>query len=341
MIRRPTINDVARAAGVSKRTVSRAINGSDKVNARTRERIEALIREMGFRPNRQARGLAMRRSYLLGLVYDVPTLFIADMQGGILEVCRDGGFELLVHACDVHGTQAVDEILQFVERAHLDGLVVLPPFSQVSQLTDGLERTGIPFIELSSEVSGRPWRQVVTGYAPAINAMTEHLFAMGHRRFGFISGPGDNLSSRKRREAFERALAGHGLTLRPEWTAEGAFTFESGAVAAREMLGGKTRPTAIFAANDEMALAVIKVAGQRGLEVPGDLSVVGFDGTPFSAFVTPALTTIARNTHAMAELAARKLIDLIEHGEEAARKHATRVTPTFIARESTGPAPAP
>ncbi|MEJ2384006.1 MAG: LacI family DNA-binding transcriptional regulator [Xanthomonadales bacterium] len=341
MIRRPTINDVARAAGVSKRTVSRVINGSDKVNVKTRERIESLIREMGFRPNRQARGLAMRRSYLLGLVYDVPTRFIADMQGGVLDVCRDSGFELLVHACASHGPQGIDEILQFVERVHLDGLVVMPPFSQSNRLIDGLERTGIPFIELTSEVSERPWRQVVTDYAPAISAMTEHLFELGHRRFGFVSGPADNLSSRKRGEAFAQALAAYGLTLRPEWIAEGAFTFESGAAAARKMLGRTDRPTAIFAANDEMALAVIRVANDMGLAVPGDLSVVGFDGTPFSAFVTPTLTTIVRNTHEMAELAAHKLIDLIEQGEDAARRHATRVTPTFLARESTGPAPAP
>jgi LacI family transcriptional regulator len=339
MIRRPTITDVARAAGVSKRTISRVINGSDKVNARTRERIEALIDEMGFRPNRQARGLATRRSYLLGLVYDVPTLFIAEMQRGILDACRERGFELLVHACDSRDSRLVDEILGFADRAHLDGLVVLPPFSQLTPLTEALDRAGMPFIHLSSEMSERPWRQVVTGYGPAIGAMTDHLVELGHRRVGFISGPVDNLSSRKRREAFEQALARHGLALRPEWIATGAFTFESGVLAARTLLAGEDRPTAIFAANDEMALAVINVAAGLGLAVPKDLSVVGFDGTPFSAFVTPPLTTIARNTHVMAELATRKLIDLVEHGEDAARTHATLVAPTFIARESTGAAP--
>ena len=339
MTRNPTINDVARVAGVSKRTVSRVINGSDKVNARTRERIEAVIREMGFRPNRQARGLASRRSYLLGLVYDVPTLFIADIQRGILAACRDSGFELMVHACDAHGEREVDEILGFADRAQLDGLIVLPPFSELAELTGALASAGRPFIEFSSELSDRPWRQVVTGYESAIVEMTDHLVALGHRRLGFISGPADNLSSRKRHEAFESALARHGLELRPELTVEGAFTFESGAVAARSLLATEQRPTAIFAANDEMAFAVINAAAQQGLAVPRDLSVVGFDGTRFSAFVTPALTTIERRTQEMAELATRKLVALIERGEDAARTYATLIAPTFIARDSTGPAP--
>ncbi len=335
----PTINDVAEAAGVSKRTVSRVINKSDKVNAKTRARVEDVIRRLNFAPNRQARGLAARRSYLIGLVYDVPTLFIADIQKGILNVCNESGFELVVHACHIEDENMVDEVLQFVSRTNVDGLIVLPPVSDVEELASALNNASCPYVQFTSQLSAEPWKQVVTNYLPAVTDMTAHLVGLGHRRFGFISGPRDNTSSRKRQEAFVEALGQYGLKLSRALIVEGAFTYESGVRAAEKLLTREDRPTAIFAGNDEMAFGVMNVAHRMGLKVPDDLSVVGFDGTAFANFIIPSLTTIRRQANEMSQLGAQKLIARITEGRDAARAFETMVSPQFVPRDSTGPAP--
>jgi LacI family transcriptional regulator len=334
-----TINDVAEAAGVSKRTVSRVINKSDKVNARTRQRVEEVIRELNFAPNRQARGLAARRSYLSGLVYDVPTLFIADIQKGILNVCNESGYELVVHACHIEDPNMVNEVLQFVGRTKVDGIIVLPPVSDVSPLAKALDEAGCPHVQFTSQLSAEPWKQVVTNYLPAITDMTAHLVGLGHRKFGFISGPKDNMSSRKRQEAFVQALSQYGLELPRNMIVEGAFTYESGERAAEKLLSRKDRPTAIFAGNDEMAIGVMNVAHRMGMKVPEDLSVVGFDGTAFANFIIPSLSTIRRQANEMSQLGAQKLIARITEGRDAARAYETMVSPQFVPRNSTGPAP--
>jgi LacI family transcriptional regulator len=335
----PTINDVAEAAGVSKRTVSRVINKSDKVNEKTRMEVEAVIRKLNFSPNRQARGLAARRSFMLGLVYDMPTLFIADIQQGILGVCSDSGFELVVHACHIEQRNLVDDVLGFIRRTKVDGVVILPPVSEVAALTTALNEAGCKYVQFSSGQSAEPWKQVVTNYLPAITDMTRHLVGLGHRRLGFISGPRSNLSSQKREEAFVQVLGDSGLELDSRMVAEGAFTYDSGERAAEKLLSRPDRPTAIFAANDEMAFGVMNVADRMGIRVPEDLSVVGFDGTAFSKFVIPSLSTIQRQPQEMARLGTQKLIALINEGEDAARAYETMVSPRFVSRESTGPAP--
>jgi len=335
----PTINDVADRAGVSKRTVSRVLNNSDKVNAATRTRVQQVIDELNFTPSSQARGLAARRSYLLGLIYDVPTLFINEVQKGILSVCTDEGYDIVVHPCEFGSEHLVDDVQRFVRRSKVDGIIMLPPVSEITELVEAIEAWGIPYVRFSSELSATPWRLVVTNYGPAVTDMTNHLVELGHRDIGFISGPRDNVSSQKRQQAFVEALAQHGLTLRSEFVAEGEFTYESGVRAARELLSKKERPTAIFAANDEMAFGVMNVANALGIAVPGDLSVVGFDGTRFATFVIPSLSTIHRPSREMAGLGARKLLGFINGGVEAARSFESMVSPTFVPRESTGPAP--
>jgi len=334
-----TINDVADQAGVSKRTVSRVINRSSKVNEATRTKVQAVIEQLNFTPNRQARGLAASRSYLIGLIYDVPTLFINNVQKGILSVCGDAGYELVVHACHIESDHLIDDVTQFVDSAHLDGVIILPPVSDLGNLATSLDEIGCPFVRFTSELGDEPWKLVVTNYLPAITDMTNHLVKLGHRKMGFISGPGTNLSSQKRQEMFVQALAHYDLKLPREMIAEGAFTYESGVKAATELLSRERRPTAIFAANDEMAFGVMHVAHEMGLNIPDDLSLVGFDGTPFSSFVIPTLSTIRRQTNEMSRLGTQKLLALIDEGPDAARSFETMVSPQFVPRKSTGPAP--
>jgi LacI family transcriptional regulator len=335
----PTINDVAELAGVSKRTVSRVINQSAHVNEATRAQVQAVIKQLKFTPNRQARGLAASRSYLLGLIYDVPTLFINNVQKGILSVCGDAGFELVVHACHIDSDCLIDDVVRFVDNTHVDGVIVLPPVSDLGDLAKALDEIGCNFVRFTSELGDEPWKLVVTNYLPAITDMTNHLVKLGHREMGFISGPRGNISSQKRHEMFVQALARYDIKLPREMIAEGAFTYESGVKAAKKLLSRDRRPTAIFAANDEMAFGVMHVAHEMGLKIPDDLSLVGFDGTQFSSFVIPALSTIRRQTNEMSRLGTQKLLALIDEGPDAARSFETMVSPQFVPRKSTGPAP--
>ena len=335
----PTINDVADLAGVSKRTVSRVINRSEKVNEETRTRVQAIIEQLQFTPNRQARGLAASRSFLIGLVYDTPTLFINNVQRGILSVCGDAGYELVVHACHIDSNRLLNDVKQFVERAHVDGVIILPPVSEVDDVAEMLDQSDCPYVQFSSELGSEPWKQVVTNYLPAITDMTGHLVKLGHRKMGFISGPRANISSQKRQEMFVQALAAYDIKLPRTMIVEGAFTYESGVAATTKLLSQQRRPTAIFAANDEMAFGVMNVAHEMGLNIPDDLSLVGFDGTSFSSFVIPALSTIRRQTDEMARLGTQKLLALIDEGPDAARSFETMVSPQFVPRKSTGPAP--
>lgn len=335
----PTINDVAAQAGVSKRTVSRVLNKSDKVNDKTRRRIQKIIDDLDFTPSSQARGLAARRSYLLGLIYDVPTLFTNEVQKGVFNVSADEGYDIVVHPCESSSPNLVNDVRRFVRRAKVDGIIALPPVSDMTVLIEAIESWNIPYVRFSADLSSTPWRQVVTNYVPAIEDMTNHLVELGHRRIAFISGPKTSPSSQKRQQVFVEALAQHGLELRDEFVIEGAFTYESGVRAAKQLLKRESRPTAIFAANDEMAFGVMNVADALRIEVPEDLSVVGFDGTRFANFVIPSLTTIHRPSREMAGLSARKLLAYINEGVEAAQRFESMVSPRFVPRDSTGPAP--
>ncbi len=333
----PTINDVAALAGVHKRTVTRVMNSSGKVKAATRSKVEQAIKQLNFSPNRQARGLAAKRSYLLGLVYDAPTLFINDILKDTLGIIEDEGYELVVHAGSYPSENLVDDVIRFVKRANLDGVIVLPPVADIADIGKELKKAGCRYVRVTSDISDETSRLVVTDYLSAISDMTRHLVEFGHRDIGFISGPNTHLSSRKRQEAFVLALSTHGLDLPAEMVVEGAYTFDSGLMAANELLSREHRPTAIFAGNDEMAFGVIRVAHQLGLNIPADLSLVGFDGTPFSNFVVPTLSTIIRPTGLMAKLATQKMLAQFNNGSNATHISETMISPRFEARESTGP----
>ncbi len=338
--KKPTINDVADLAGVSKRTVSRVINNSELVSETTRTKVQKIIDELNFKPNRHARGLAARRSYLIGLVYDAPSLFITSIQRGILSICTQAGYDLVVHVSPVDSDQLIDEVTEFVSRAHLDGVIILPPVSEIDEVGTVLDEAGYDVVQFTSKSGDEPWKLVVSDYQPAIDDLTKHLVDFGHRDIGFISGPSDRVASQKRHDCFVRALKTHGLELRPEWTVEGDFTFEAGLEAGRELLALEHRPTAIFAANDEIAFGVMNVADEMGLKIPDDLSLVGFDGSRVSIFVVPSLSTVIRDSDAMARLGTQKLLALIEEGPEGASVYKSVVFPRFVPRESTGPVPA-
>lgn len=334
--RRATINDVARLAGVSKKTVSRVINASPSVQQATRERIEEVIRQTGYVPDPQARGLAFRRSFLIGLIYDNPNpQYVVNMQLGLLDAMRGSGFELVVHPCDRGSQTLVEDIRSFIDRQKLFGVVLTPSVSEDERVAEVMREIGCEYVRVASVTVDAPRHMIETQDRLGGLAAGRHLAGLGHRRIGFISGVATFRSSHERRTGLEQGLAEHGLGLDPALVAEGAYTFESGLDCARRLLPGPDRPTAIFAANDEMAAGALHAARELGLAVPGDVSIVGYDDFQIAARVWPPLTTIHTPTRRIGQMAAEKLM-----GRDTAEPAPEEHLPTLIIRQSSGPPPA-
>ncbi len=331
----PTIHDVAEAAGVSIRTVSRVLNRSPMVNADTREKIEAAIARLNFRPSLRARALAMRRSFLIGMVHnDRNALVLEAVQRGIVGEAAPDGYELIMHSVPSAENLAIKDVLAFVHRSRVDGLVVLPPVSGIPGLADALAQEGVAAVALSSTPVDGYVSVIISEERRAAAKVARYLVDLGHRRIAMVTGPQDMISARERRAGFKDALDQAGLTLLAE--AEGDYGFISALSAAEAFLDRAEPPTAIFAANDIMAAAVLKVAAARGIAVPQDLSVVGFDGSILAQMLTPALTTVLRPFDEMARQATRHLLDTLAGAPIA---QVDRADLPLILSESSGPPP--
>lgn len=305
----PTINDVAKAAGVSKKTVSRVINRSPLLNEETRKRVEEVIRDLGYIPNPQARALALRRNFLIGLVHDNPNAqTVMNVQQGMLEALYGSEFEMVVRPVDRGSATMLDDLSHFLERQRLFGVLLMPPVSENDRVAKLCEDIGCRYVRMGSATLDEPQHMVASNDREAVRAAVEYLIEQGHRRIGLVSGPHGFRSARERRLGFEDALGAAGINLPRSMVADGNYTFDSGLVAADRLLDLMPRPTAIFSSNDEMAAGVIHAARQRGLDVPRDLSIVGFDDTPIAAHIWPPLTTVRWPIASMARSAALKLI---------------------------------
>ncbi|MGP7795672.1 LacI family DNA-binding transcriptional regulator [Sphingomonas sp. CLY1604] len=312
----PTINDVARIAGVSKKTVSRVINRSPLLNDETRKRVEDVIGELGYTPNPQARALALRRNFLIGLVHDNPNAqTVMNVQQGMLEALHDTEFEMVVRPLDRGSATMLEDLRHFLERQRLFGVLLMPPISENDTVARLCVDIGCRYVRMGSAALDGPDHMVASNDREAVRAATDYLIAQGHRRIGFVGGPHGFRSARERRAGFEEALGAAGIAMPRSMIADGNYTFESGLVAAERLLDVIPRPTAIFSSNDEMAAGVIHAARQRGLDIPRDLSIIGFDDTPIAAHVWPPLTTVRWPIASMARSAALKLIAGEQEGE--------------------------
>jgi len=334
---KPTINDVARLAGVSKKTVSRVINRSPLLNDETRDRVEAVIRETGYVPNPQARALALGRNFLIGLVHDNPSAqTVLNVQQGILRALRDTEFEMVVRPVDRGSATMLTDVHDFVSRQRPFGVILLPPISENDQLADLCRELGCRYVRMGSAQLDAPQHMVASNDRQAVAEATRYLIAQGHRRIGLITGPHGFRSSRERRQGFEDALAEAGIKLPRSLIADGNYTFESGISATQSLLDVSPRPTAIFASNDDMAAGVLLAARQRGLAVPEQLSIIGFDDQPLAARVWPPLTTVHWPMEAMGRSAALKLIaDMIDEDNDV--EEPSMFVSTLVKRGSVAP----
>lgn len=331
-----TIDDVAAQAGVSIKTVSRVVNNEPNVRQATREKVEAAIAALDYRPNLSARSLAGNRSYLLGLVYGQPGAhYVLDIQEGILEICRPQGYELVVHPANHRDPALLNEIRDLVLEKRIDGVMLTPPLSDNMEVVGALRKLSIPLVRVAptQEKGASPF--VETNDEEAAYDMTCQLIAMGHSRIGFVAGHPDHRAVARRLDGYKAALVENRLPLVDSLMIQGDNNFASGELCGAQLLALKQRPTAIFAATDDMAAGVLMAAHQLGLRIPEQLSVAGFDDTPVAQQIWPALTTIRQPTRQMA----RKATDLLLKQLRGRDIHlpASLLTSSIIVRDSTGP----
>ncbi|MEV1003830.1 LacI family DNA-binding transcriptional regulator [Nonomuraea sp. NPDC050202] len=300
------MSDVARLAGVSTATVSRVVNGRYGVSVSTIEQVRSAIEELGYESSLVATSLRRSRTNVLGLVTHSFQSYTAEVLKGVMDALSQSGFDLIIYAnSDLYGTYS-----DGWEQRHLarlagtltDGCIVVTPSGEV--------RSGTPVVVIDPARGSTAPSVTADNFAGA-TAVVEHLLGLGHRRIGFIAGRASLEAAWSREEGYRTALAEAGVPLDPQLIARGSFNPESAAPLARALLDRPDRPTAIFAASDGMALKALQVAKDLGLDVPGDLSVAGFDNIPESALAEPGLTTVDQSMYRLGYEAARMLKSLV------------------------------
>jgi LacI family transcriptional regulator len=339
-----TINDVADLAGVSIKTVSRVINREPNVRGSTQAKVEAAIAMLNYRPNPSARNLASQRANLIGLIYDDPSAYeipsagyVIRLQQGTLNACRRARYELLIHPCNYRKKNLGDEIKALIDEARPAGIVLAAPLSNMPKIVNAIQSTGTPFVRLSPGKSNGKQLSIATNDREISAEMTRYLASLGHREIAFITGHKSHKAVANRFLGYQDGLQESGLKFSERLVAEGDNSFESGLICGEKLLSGKRIPTAIFAANDDMAAAAIRIADRLGIDVPGQVSIAGFDDIALARQIFPRLTTIRQPLSKMAEQAASMLI---EGKSGTASNKGTLIIPARIEiRESTGPAP--
>ncbi len=333
-----TLLDVARHAGVSPMTASRVINRHPRVGASMRERVEASIKTLGYRPNLAGRSLRTAGLARIGVLYSNPSAaYLNQFMLGILEQSSLEGSQVLVEKSEDsdHQHAAAERLLA----AGADGMILPPSVCDAYQTIEALDARGIPLVAVAT---GAPMRGVssvrIDDYQAAC-AITRHLLELGHRDIGFISGDPSHTPSALRSRGFFDTMAASGLTVEPTRLAEGLFTYRSGLLAASNLLQTTPYPSAILCSNDDMAAAAVAVAHGLRLRVPEDLSIAGFDDTPVATTIWPELTTIHQPVAAMGRTAVTLLLDEIRQRRNGLPYRGIHevMTYTLVSRGSTAP----
>lgn len=328
-----TINDIARLAKVSKKTVSRVLNDHPTVRAETRANVKKIMSEQGYAPDPQARALAFRRSFLIALAYDNPSpQYVVNMQRGILDQLDGTDYQLVLHPVDRNAPDGLEKLKLFVERHRPAGVIMPPSVSEDESICEMLRAQACPYVRIASLDLDSPQHMVRTHDADGAAQAARHLASLGHKRIAHVHGPKSFRSAHERLAGFRAGLQEFDIELDDALTIEAGYTFESGARAANKLLSLANRPTAIFAGNDEMAIGIYTSARKLGLSIPDDLSIVGFDDTPMASRIAPALTTVRLPIRDMGAEAADSLMRLIRGVEVTDNKS---FLPEIIVREST------
>ena len=337
--RNSTIDDVAKAAGVARVTVSRVLNNGQNVRPETRERVQRAVEALGYSVNMQARALASGSGRQIMLIHahnperEPNSYYHAGLELGALRACSSLGFDLITLAIDPDGDNPSRLLASIVERERPAGIILSPPLCDDLELLSSARRGGVRIVAISAGERARALVSAV-GIDERIagKAIGEHLISIGHRRLGFVKGPAEHRSAALRYDGFVDALREAGFGDEP-WTTTGDFTFKSGVEAAELLLREQATVTALACANDDMAAGAMLALHRAGLEIPSAMSVTGFDDTPMSEIVWPPLTTVRQPIKYFTERAVHLLFEDQVNGGTQSEVVAHQV----IVRESTAP----
>lgn len=345
-LRRTTIVDVAREAGVSTKTVSRVLNGEPHVTEAVTRRVKEAAAAVNYHPNVLARALVQRRSHLIGLVYENPSpSYVVDLQMGALHRLQDERYRLVVIPIASVAKHEAD-VVGLLRSAALDGVILAPPASDSARIMADLDAVGIRFARIA------PTQWLDAGPSNLIDDVTAaceiaaHVIALGHCDIAIIRGDPTHASAQARFIGYEKAFEAAGLSIRADRIAQGYYTYDSGYVAARALLARPDRPTAILAQNDDMAVGALIAAREAGLAVPDDLSIAGFDDSEVARIAWPAITTVRQPVFDMAVAAADMVVAQLNgtttdmnrsHRHTLVIRHSTARVPGTAAAGDDGP----
>lgn len=338
-----TITDVAKKAGVSVKTVSRVMNDYEHVSVKTRDKVERAIHELSYAPNSISRQMLFNANRFganlsIGILFSDPSGgYQSRLNHALLKACFDAGRYLAVELFDERGLDWSKQVEGFLDRTRVHNLILVPPMCDSTDLHDTLKARGVNFVLISPSRAVSGASAITMDDRLAAKEMVNHLMGLGHRRIGHIGGHPDHVATLLRRQGYEEALHKVGIIPRQDYVCSGRFKFRTALRCAGEMLSLAERPTAIFAANDEMAAAVITAANRLGLKVPEDLSVVGFDDTTITKTIWPELTTVAQPYDEIARVALESVNSNKSTSHE--RPHTLILKHELIIRDSAGPAP--
>ena len=317
-----TIVDVAREAGVSIKTVSRVVNAEAGVHEETKARVLEVVQRLHYRPKASARSLAGARSFLIGLFYyDPQAAFAGNVQRGATRACREAGYHLVVESLERGAADTAEQVERTLAALRPDGVILTPPLSDDAAVLATLAAHGTRVVRLSPRDEAGLCVRIDD--VLAAEELTRLLIGLGHQQIAFLRGPSDQVASERRYLGFQRAMKA--ARLKPAWVFDGNFNFDSGVAAAHQLLALGERPTAVFAANDDMALGLQSAAEGLGLRVPQDLSLVGFDDSPAATLVWPALTTVRQPLDVMAATAVQLLLAEPEVAQSCVLPHEIKV----------------
>lgn len=325
-----TIVDIAQKLGVSYTSVSRALNGKKGVSGETRRRILAEAEKLGYQPNALARGLVSKSTSTIGLVIpDITNPFFPEVARGVEDACREAGYNLFL--CNSNWDRDQERLcLEALQKNRVDGLIINPNSAANVAF---IEKMRIPVVFLSTRIDDKKTSYVGIDNAWGARLAVEHLLACGYQRFGFIGGTDQSYSNRNRQIGYLEALNAHGVAVDEGLILNGSFDTESGYQLARQLFSGPNPPDAVFAGNDIIALGVLQYVQERGIRVPEDFGLVGFDDIYAAGLPQVQLTTIAMPKTYLGRKAFDMLLEKISAPETAAAQYV--IQPKLMVRNTT------
>lgn len=336
----PKMKDVAELAGVSIKTVSRVLNNEPHVQERMRERVRNAMRELDYVPSNSARILRGNRSYTINMIcHSHRSSYVNAVQFGAVIACQAQGYQLTISLVDAaleNDDAAIAKVISDKLSAHSkpDGVLLVAPLASDDAVGAVLKSLDIPAARIGPTQIEDGGVRVQIDDRAAAREMTEYLLSLGHRRIGFVRGKEDQSATEERFQGYKAALEAEGVAVDKDLVCKGRFDFKSGLLAGEKLLSLDTPPTAVFAANDDMAAGVLMAANQRGVSVPDALSVVGFDDSDIAETIWPALTTVRQPVLKLGEVAISKLINRLGEGGDLGDEP-TILPHEIIVRQST------